>query len=102
MTKNSITSLPIDWSIKATADNGNKKPVTTKNKVSEGFSKLNKKRTSLVSSKGKNKTRSSDWKALRNIDITKTSWKKMGIIQQLVAIGAYLNTNSNYKALMEK
>ena len=98
MTKNSMISLPVDCSIKATAYSGNNKLETPKNKASKGLTKLNKKSTSLVSSKGKNKTKSSDWKALRNIDITKTCWKKMGIIQQLVAIGAYLNTNSDYKA----
>lgn len=33
-----------------------------------------------------------------NTKLTTTCWKKMGIVQQMLAIGAYLNTNSRYKA----
>lgn len=46
--------------------------------------------TSLVRCKGK--------KNKPNTKLTTTCWKRMGIVQQMLAIGAYLNTNSRYKA----
>ena len=33
-----------------------------------------------------------------NTKLTTTCWKKMGIVQQMLAIGAYLDTNNHYKA----